>query len=1079
MSFLELIIMLRLTKTLLIFILTLGFTSLSWANSPLQLNKPFGLNQANSQPAALDINTQIATLKDLISQSSAEEQHFLKMDKNSASKKRALERQVNAPNIAPKLKTDTSITEQTSTAYQTLSALKQTDKDLNEQLNALIARQRLLPNLLTQIEAAISQQNKTLAPPLETPVGERYELQTRLLLQQKASLTAELDTSPKQAEIIRLRQQLNRLQLNQQEGLIELINHYNIENRQQKTASTLAVNLIEQQQFSDPLSQQIHSYNQELGERLISLNSKISNSIDLQEQTEKRYQRLALQLTNVQEQLTWVKSNATFGERFLEILHSLPKPPNQELLQSDITDSRFERYQLEQQQSANAQQLSAANMLSEEQIAVLRSQQTLIDQLIESYDHYLSELAKLNISYDQYIVLHETLKNTLNEQLFWVPNAAPINTLWLKDLTQSGLWLFQDAQWQQLIDSLHNYDYPWAWWIIIVILCFMAQDLLTPHFNQVMHRYSEYVGNVTQDKFKYTVKALVFTLIYSIFKPLPILLAGIILFDSSNNFTHAIGAGVLSIGVVYLIYQFAFILSQDKGILISHFGRPKDLIQDSHNKLQTLMIFSLPVIGILGFTQAIDNTTFRNSIGRGAFIFFCYILWLMYKFLLGTIQQYRSDKLDNLNMKMFQKIMWTILLSAPIISAVLSVIGYYYTAFQMLIQLQISLLFGFGFLLVYQLIKRWMLIERRLIAFDRAKAKRAERIALREREGANDIESLDNFEEPVVDLETISSQSLDLVRSLLILAFFATTLAWLSQTHTALLPFLDGITLWTTTTNLNGIEQLLPITLKSLCISGIIIGLSVMISRNLPGLLELTLLQRLDLSTGTGFAITTVSSYLVLFIGTLASFGSLGMEWSKLQWLVAALSVGLGFGLQEIFANFISGLIILFEKPIRIGDTVTIRDLSGTVSKIKIRATTIVDWDRKEIIVPNKAFITEQLVNWSLSDPITRVIVTVNVARDSDPNKVEMLLRQVVSECEFALKIPEPDVWFAGFGSHTLNFEVRTYAKDMDARWPLRHSLHKQVVQKLKDNHVELAYPQMDLHINQKPSENKSVFTKP
>ena len=161
------------------------------------------------------------------------------------------------------------------------------------------------------------------------------------------------------------------------------------------------------------------------------------------------------------------------------------------------------------------------------------------------------------------------------------------------------------------------------------------------------------------------------------------------------------------------------------------------------------------------------------------------------------------------------------------------------------------------------------------------------------------------------------------------------------------------------------------------------------------------------------------------------------------------------------------------------GDTVTIRDLSGTVSKIKIRATTIVDWDRKEIIVPNKAFITEQLVNWSLSDPITRVIVTVNVARDSDPNKVEILLRQVVSECEFALKIPEPDVWFAGFGSHTLNFEVRTYAKDMDARWPLRHSLHKQVVQKLKDNDVELAYPQMDLHINQQPSENKSFFIKP
>ncbi len=108
-----------------------------------------------------------------------------------------------------------------------------------------------------------------------------------------------------------------------------------------------------------------------------------------------------------------------------------------------------------------------------------------------------------------------------------------------------------------------------------------------------------------------------------------------------------------------------------------------------------------------------------------------------------------------------------------------------------------------------------------------------------------------------------------------------------------------------------------------------------------------------------------------MLVGGLVGFSMIGIEWSKLQWLVAALGVGLGFGLQEIFANFISGLIILFEKPIRIGDTVTIRDLTGSVTRINTRATTISDWDRKEIIVPNKAFITEQFINWSLSDSVT------------------------------------------------------------------------------------------------------------
>jgi potassium efflux system protein len=129
-----------------------------------------------------------------------------------------------------------------------------------------------------------------------------------------------------------------------------------------------------------------------------------------------------------------------------------------------------------------------------------------------------------------------------------------------------------------------------------------------------------------------------------------------------------------------------------------------------------------------------------------------------------------------------------------------------------------------------------------------------------------------------------------------------------------------------------------------------------------------------------------------MLFGGLVGFSMIGIEWSKLQWLVAALGVGLGFGLQEIFANFISGLIILFEKPIRIGDTVTIRDLTGSITKINTRATTISDWDRKEIIVPNKAFITEQFINWSLSDSVTRVVLTVPAPSDANSEEVTQIL---------------------------------------------------------------------------------------
>ena len=170
-------------------------------------------------------------------------------------------------------------------------------------------------------------------------------------------------------------------------------------------------------------------------------------------------------------------------------------------------------------------------------------------------------------------------------------------------------------------------------------------------------------------------------------------------------------------------------------------------------------------------------------------------------------------------------------------------------------------------------------------------------------------------------------------------------------------------------------------------------------------------MQHLDLTPGTGYAITTITKYLLMLIGGLVGFSMIGIEWSKLQWLVAALGVGLGFGLQEIFANFISGLIILFEKPIRIGDTVTIRDLTGSVTKINTRATTISDWDRKEIIVPNKAFITEQFINWSLSDSVTRVVLTIPAPADANSEEVTEILLTAARRCSLVIDNPAPEVF--------------------------------------------------------------------
>ena len=135
-------------------------------------------------------------------------------------------------------------------------------------------------------------------------------------------------------------------------------------------------------------------------------------------------------------------------------------------------------------------------------------------------------------------------------------------------------------------------------------------------------------------------------------------------------------------------------------------------------------------------------------------------------------------------------------------------------------------------------------------------------------------------------------------------------------------------------------------------------------------LLELTVLDRLPLDNGGRQAIAILVRYAATLAGVLFACSTINLSWESVQWLAAAMTVGLGFGLQEIFANLVSGLIILFERPIRAGDLVTVDDVTGHVTRMQIRATTITDLDRRELIVPNKRFITGNVINWTLSDPI-------------------------------------------------------------------------------------------------------------
>jgi potassium-dependent mechanosensitive channel len=281
---------------------------------------------------------------------------------------------------------------------------------------------------------------------------------------------------------------------------------------------------------------------------------------------------------------------------------------------------------------------------------------------------------------------------------------------------------------------------------------------------------------------------------------------------------------------------------------------------------------------------------------------------------------------------------------------------------------------------------------------------------------------------------------------------------------------LDEITLWSVLeTAPDGSSMAVPVTLAGVLLGLLALALMTVGARNLPGLVEIGLLSRTRIDAASRYAITSVLRYAIVIFGLLVGLSLLGLRWSQLQWLAAALTFGLAFGLQEIFANFVSGLILLFERPFRVGDVITVGEFSGRVTRIRTRATTIQDFDNREIVIPNKNFITGQLTNWTLTDTTTRVTIKVGVAYGTDPARVHELLLSVAHEQPLVLSEPEPKSWFLAFGASSLDFELRVYVANVADRLPVQDALNTRIAALFAEHGIVIAFPQLDLHVRELP----------
>ena len=229
-------------------------------------------------------------------------------------------------------------------------------------------------------------------------------------------------------------------------------------------------------------------------------------------------------------------------------------------------------------------------------------------------------------------------------------------------------------------------------------------------------------------------------------------------------------------------------------------------------------------------------------------------------------------------------------------------------------------------------------------------------------------------------------------------------------------------------------------------------------------------LLKSGLDTGGREAAGTIVQYAIIVIGLLIIFQSAGIDFTTLNILAGTIGVGLGFGLQNIVNNFVSGLIILFERPIKVGDRIEVGYIEGDVIKVGARSTTVLTNDNIAIIVPNSRFITENVVNWSHKESKVRFRIPVAVSYESDVRQVERLLLDVARENPDILDDPRPVVRFLEFMESGLKFELRAWSTTLVHRkGKLISSLNFAIFQKFKENQVEMPYPQRDLHIRSCP----------
>ena len=791
---------------------------------------------------------------------------------------------------------------------------------------------------------------------------------------------------------------------------------------------------------------------------------------------------------SIKDKVAVVGSNPVIGQLLRKELEGLPKiaAMRQKIREGKaaISDAQLQLIEMRERQKSLdridriVQEMirSAQPPINPEQIPLVRTmasdllqkQRQYVDQLLSDYNTYANRLVDLDKMTHRMVDSVQEYADYIQQRVLWISSGPAIYSQDADSFVRAMAWMLDGSNWARAAARIWSgaREHVVLACAVALVICglFLSRRRLKRRLSEIgASVYHSSPGFVT------TLRAAILTLLLVSAGPAIVyLLAESLRQSDMTEFGVALSAALLALAATYLNLDLLIQFCRPMGMLEAHFRWNAQAVVRLRRRLISLATVLLPLVFIVVLCEAQSSEGYKESIGRTCFIVICLALtWAAHGILrpggevfqaVGQSEQgwlYRGWRLWHF-----------IALAVPLSLAALAAVGFYYTALRLGWQVVQSIWLTLSLLILNGLAWRWLTDAHG-------------QFLLRRMQGGDDSIRAESRQETTTDIPGVPldilgqrgsafemrKQARQFQRYLLVAALLiGLWLIW-----SALLPALGAgrLTLWTYTTSqtvpgkdgapATTMQVPAPVTLLDLIAAIMVVALLVPTVANVSGLMQILLLRHFRFTAGGVYAMTTIVRYILTIAALVAAFGLVGVSWSSVQWLAAAITVGLGFGLQEIFGNFVSGIILLLERPIRVGDIVTVNNIDGIVSRIRIRATTIVDFSHRELIVPNKAFITGQVMNWTLSDSVTRLAIPVGVAIGADLKQAIALMEQAAADCPHVLESPPPVALATGMTNNVYTLELRVFTPSLEAYRRARTDLLQRVDEAFRQNGIKMA----------------------